>query len=411
MNDSPVAPAGQNKVRGASGAATGKTRRRRAWGIFAAASTLLVSLLVSLPGPFRTKVYLHLTGRRGQLATARIERALLAGFYRFHEVDSAMVWNNGHRIDREHETIDFLGSIVVRTDSPSLLLFARFDEFGPQNPPRFEISIDGNGSKPVLWRSVLMPQRLDLGTAAEHTVVIRANLLRYNQIAAPFPPYQNAITEVAVPRGFRISARPEPARRHILVTVTDSIGQGYGTPDPPVDAWTARLADSGRWPGNVMNRGFGGFRLTELCYDSASCKNFADDLDRDYPKAAAYYFAVGTNDYVNQSGCVSPGFFAERFSEMLEELHSRNPQASLYLQTPLHRTDEEHPNSCGNTLAQFREKEQLIAQSLPWVTLIDGFSSPFPQNTSDRLIFFDGLHLTARGQDQYFHSVIQALHL
>jgi len=101
--------------------------------------------------------------------------------------------------------------------------------------------------------SVLVPQSLNLGASGEHTVVIRADPLSYNEIGAPNPLRQNSITEFAVPNGYHITVKQEPARHHVLATVTDSIGQGYETPDPSRDAWTAQLADFGLWPGAVMN--------------------------------------------------------------------------------------------------------------------------------------------------------------
>ena len=54
-----------------------------------------------------------------------------------------MVWNNRAPIDHEHKTVDFLSSIVVSTDSPTILLFANFLHSGPKSLPAFDISIDG----------------------------------------------------------------------------------------------------------------------------------------------------------------------------------------------------------------------------------------------------------------------------
>jgi lysophospholipase L1-like esterase len=372
---------------------------------------LVALLLLALSPPVRVGLYARLTSNRGQVATAKLAHVLLAGRYRFYNVDPAMIWNNGKQPGDAHETVDFLSSVVLSTDSPSLLLFARFDQFGPKDPPQFDISIDGGASKTVNWRTVLMPQRLSLGMTGEHTIVIRANPLLYNGIGIPFPLRQNVITGFAVPAKFRISVKPEPVRRQILVTVTDSIGQGNGTPDPAHDAWPARLADSGRWPGAVMNRGFIGARLADFCHSTTTCAAFAGNLDRDYPNATAYYFALGTNDFGLWHYCIPPSLFAESLSSLLQNLHRSNPGAALYLQTPIHRADEAQPNSCGNTLSEFRDAGQRMAQTLPWITLIDGFSQPFPQTTPGGAGFVDGVHPTAQGQEQYFHAVIQSLHL
>jgi lysophospholipase L1-like esterase len=372
---------------------------------------ILTLLILALAPPVRIRLKSYLTGNRAQAVSARLARLFLAGRYRFYDVDPAMVWNNGRQIDHSHVTVDFLSSVVLRTDSRSLLVFARFDQFGPEDPPRFVVSIDGGVSKPVLWRSVLMPQRLSLGAAGEHTIVIRANSLRYYEIGSPFPLKQNVITGFAVPAKYRISVKPEPVRRQILLTVTDSIGQGYGTPDPAHDAWTARLADSGRWPGAVMNRGFVGARLVDFCQGAVSCAAYAGDLDRDYPTAAAYYFALGTNDFGAGQKCAPPSLFAESLLSLLQVLHGRNPRAALYLQTPLHRADEARPNPCGNTLSQFRDAELRMSHTFSWITPIDGFSQPFPQTTGDKSVFVDGVHLTVQGQEQYVHAVMQSLHL
>src|ERR1035441_1974694 len=225
-----------------------RRRPRRGWiGRLSAAALLFSTLFIlALAPPVRIRLKGYLTGNRAQAVSARLVRLLLASHYRFYDVDRAMVWNDAQQIDSSHHTVDFLSSVVLDTDSPSLLLFARFDQFGPRNPPQFDISIDGGARKPVLWPTVLMPQQLSLGVAGGTTIVIRANPLRYYEIGSPFPLKQNVITGFAVPAKYRISVKPEPVRRQILLTVTDSIGQGYGTPDPARDAWTARLPDSGR---------------------------------------------------------------------------------------------------------------------------------------------------------------------
>jgi lysophospholipase L1-like esterase len=321
-----------------------------------------------------------------------------------------MVWNNGQQINPAHITVDFLSSVVIRTDSPVLLIFARFDQFGPDDPPAFDISIDGGASKRVVWKSVLIPQRLSLGPAGEHTVVIRGNPLSY-RINTRFPLWQNVLIGFAIPAKYELHGKTEPGQHHALVTVTDSLGQGWGTPDPPQQAWTAQLADSGRWPGVVMTRGAIAERLADVCDREASCESYADGLDRDYPNATAYYFALGTNDFGIPQRCNSPASFEANMSALLRDLHKRNPLAALYLQTPMHRADEAQTNSCGNTLSQFRDAEQRMAQNLPWITLIDGFSTPFPQITQDGLFLADGVHLSDRGQRQYLLAVLQSLHL
>ena len=385
---------------------------RRVWArMLQVTGLLLLMLVLALMPPFRERFLRRVSGTGGQAASAKIVHLLLASRYRFYEVAPAMVWNNGQQFDQAHGTTDFLSSIVVSTNSPSLLLFARFDQWGARNPPQFDISIDGGLSNTVVWTSVLAPRRLVLGATGEHTIVIRANPRCYNEVGNPFPLKQNAITGFAVPAQYRIGAKPEVRSVHTLVTVTDSIGQGYGTPDPAHDAWTARLADSGRWPGEVMNRGFVGARLIDYCNSLLSCTAFADQLDREYSQAAAYYFALGTNDFDTRQPCVAPGAFAEYYSALLQELHRRNLQAALYLQTPLHRADEAGPNSCGNKLSEFREAELRMARTLTWVTPIDGFSQPFPQTPSSGSLFVDGVHPNPQGQEQYFHAVLQSLHL
>ncbi len=375
-------------------------------GLSTAALLLIMVLLLTLTPAIRMRIRARVTSARGQAEAAKLVHAVLAGRYRFYHVDRNMIWHNGQQINPAHITLDFLSCVVIRTNSPVLLIFARFDQLGPEAPPAFDISIDGGAGKTVPWRSVLTPQSISLGTTGEHTIVIRANPLRYNEINAPFPLKQNVITEFAVPAKYEIDMMSEPGQHHTLVTVTDSLGQGYGTPDPAHDAWTARLADSGRWPGVVMNRGFVGERLADLCNSAASCDSFADSLVRDFPNAAAYYFALGTNDFGGQQECTPSGAFAEDLSGLLQELHKHNPQAGLYLQTPLHRADEARQNACGNTLSQFRDAEQRMAQNLSWITLIDGFSEPFPQLTSASSVFVDPAHLTARGQQQYFLAVL-----
>jgi hypothetical protein len=386
---------------------------RRSWILGLSAAALLVAALIFAASVSRIhdRVFAHITGVRSQAATATLARHLLAGRYRFYDVAPAMVWNNGQHLDPAHLTIDFLSSIVLSSDSPSLLLFARFDIYGHAIPPQFDISIDGGPIKTVVWRTVLMPQSLSLGSAGEHTIVIWADPLYYQEVGSSFTVQQNVITGFAVPANYRIRVEQEPRHRQVLVTVTDSIGQGARTPDPVRDAWTARLASSGRWPGTVMNRGYVGAHLADYCSSKASCVTYAANLDRDFPNAAAYYFALGTNDFGVPAKCVPPGAFAENFSSLLEELHALNPRAALYLQTPLHRADEGRPNRCGNTLPEFRDAELRMAPTMPWLTLIDGFSRPFPQNTPGGTGYADGVHLTAQGQEQVFNAVVQSLHL
>ena len=386
--------------------------KRRGWmPWFWAAALLLVLIGISMCPGVREQIVAHLTTGRGHAVATRLVRLYLAGRYRFYEVEPAMVWNNRAPIDHEHKTVDFLSSIVVSTDSPTILLFANFLHSGPKSLPAFDISIDGGPAKTVVWRSALLPERLDLGAAGEHTVLIHANLLLYHDIGVPFPLRQQAITGFSVPARYRIKAKLEPPQRRTLVTVTDSIGQGYKTADPAHDAWTARLAESGRWPGAVMNRGFVGAQLPDLCGNRVSCNAFAARLDQDYPNAAAYYFALGTNDFGLGPGCIPSGLFERELASLLDELHTRNPQAALYVQTPAHRADEALRNQCGDTLEEFRDDEIQMARSRTWISLVDGFSAAFPQNAQGSSAFVDGIHLTAEGQEQYFHAVMQRLHI
>jgi lysophospholipase L1-like esterase len=143
----------------------------------------------------------------------------------------------------------------------------------------------------------------------------------------------------------------------------------------------------------------------------SSCRAFAASLDRDFPNAAAYYLSLGTNDFGIRTQCVSPSSFADNLTHLMWGLHERNPQAMLYLQTPLHRADESQPNSCGDTLYQFRDAELRVAQTLSWVRPIDGFSPSFPQISSGSDVSPDRVHPTAQGQERYFHAGVKSLNL
>jgi lysophospholipase L1-like esterase len=171
------------------------------------------------------------------------------------------------------------------------------------------------------------------------------------------------------------------------------------------------LADSRRWPGEVMNRGFAGARLIDFCNSLASCAAYADTLDRDYPHAAAYYFALGTNDFKFEQHCAVSNSFPGLLSSLLQELHKRNANAVLYVQTPIHRADEAQPNLCGKTLIQFEDAERRMVQNVSWLMPIDGFSTSFPQAAQGSSVSVDGIHPTVQGQEQYFQAVLQSLHL
>ncbi|HEX2995453.1 MAG TPA: SGNH/GDSL hydrolase family protein [Anaerolineales bacterium] len=185
-----------------------------------------------------------------------------------------------------------------------------------------------------------------------------------------------------------------PVNKQIVI-YGDSLAGGGNVDHPSAEAWPVLLRK--HYSVAVHAHGY------RSLYDDASTPDGRSELVFQLSSQAPDYIwlAIGTNDYRFQLWSAQE--FGEVYAATLNEIHSSNPQAILYAQSPIHRVNE-GPNSLGNTLDDYRQQisDACLARS-PWCIFVDGTASTFPQ--PDELAE-DGVHLTTKSNVKYAEAVM-----
>jgi lysophospholipase L1-like esterase len=183
-----------------------------------------------------------------------------------------------------------------------------------------------------------------------------------------------------------------------VVIYGDSITMGGNVDHPSAEAWPVLLREHF----SVIVDAYSYRTLFGDANTVATRSAFAANVSKWTPEYV--WLAIGTNDY--ESALWSAEEFGVAYAAILDALHSSNPQALLFAQTPILRAIE-NENSLGDTLEDYRQQtfNACLARS-PWCVFVDGKAPGFPQlNELDK----DGVHLTASSSVKYMETVLQIL--
>ena len=183
-----------------------------------------------------------------------------------------------------------------------------------------------------------------------------------------------------------------------MVVYGDSLAVGGNVTHPSAQAWPVLL----RQHYSVLVEAYGYRTL----YDDASTpekrSEFASRISDWSPEYI--WLAVGTNDYGLE---VWPARkFREAYAATLDAIHSSNPQALLFAQSPILRVAEP-VNSFGDNLNDYRRQiaSACMARS-DWCVFVDGRDPAFPQPEE---LDEDGIHLTTESSLKYAQAVLSIL--
>lgn len=183
-----------------------------------------------------------------------------------------------------------------------------------------------------------------------------------------------------------------------VVIYGDSIAMGGNVDHPSAEAWPVLLREHF----SVIVDAYSYRTLFGDANTVATRSAFAANVSKWTPEYV--WLAIGTNDY--ESALWSAEEFGVAYAATLDALHSSNPQALLFAQTPILRTVESE-NSLGDTLEDYRQ--QIFSACLaraPWCVFVDGTAPGFPQLDE---LDEDGVHLTVSSSVKYMEAVLDML--
>lgn len=180
-----------------------------------------------------------------------------------------------------------------------------------------------------------------------------------------------------------------------IVAYGDSITVGANSDNPSLEGWCQLVRDA--YAGSLVEEARGFRSLFEDCPDAAGRTAFAAHIATLNPTIV--WLAIGTNDYGGAFWTAAN--FGAAYADLLDKLHAVLPSATLYAQTPIHRSSE-GANAVGDTCGAYRTAiADAVATRGPWSVLIDGTGVTFPQ-TGD---LSDGVHPTTAGHAIYAAAV------
>ena len=192
-----------------------------------------------------------------------------------------------------------------------------------------------------------------------------------------------------------IAIQPSPPQ---ILIYGDSLTIGANVDHPSAESWPVLL----RKHYSVIVEAYGYRAL----YDDASTpekrSEFVSRMSAWMPEYV--WLAVGTNDYGFEVW--SSREFGEAYAATLDAIHSSNPQARVFAQSPILRA-EEPANSFGNDLNDYRQQiaSACMARSA-WCVFVDGRDSLFPQPDE---LGDDGVHLTTESSLKYAQAVLNII--
>lgn len=189
-----------------------------------------------------------------------------------------------------------------------------------------------------------------------------------------------------------------PPSHPLLLIYGDSLASGGIVDHPSAEAWPVLL----RRHHSVIVDAYGYRAL----YDDASIPEERSELASRISAWGPEYIwlAMGTNDYGLELWPARE--FGEAYAATLDAIHSSNPQARLFAQSPILRA-EEPANSFGDDLNEYRQQiaDACLARSA-WCVFVDGRDPAFPQPAE---LNEDGIHLTTETSLKYVQAVLSIL--
>jgi lysophospholipase L1-like esterase len=210
---------------------------------------------------------------------------------------------------------------------------------------------------------------------------------------------ENEMTGVSIQRLTfdRATVQIQPSGRRIVV-YGDSITVGGNVENPSAEAWPVLL----RKHYAVIVDAYGYRTLYDDASSPAKSSRLAARISAWTPDDV--WLAIGTNDY--GFGQWSAREFGEAYAGLLDALHSSDPRARVFAQSPIRRGNES-ANSFGNTLEDYRQQitTACLARAT-WCIFVDGKGRAFPQpDELDK----DGIHLTTSSSRKYAEAVFAAI--
>lgn len=172
-----------------------------------------------------------------------------------------------------------------------------------------------------------------------------------------------------------------------LVIYGDSIAVGGNATAEVQEAWVMRVRAS-RYPDSTIVEGWGYRSLYEDYTEGLG--GLVGKLLSVRP--ARIWLSIGTNDYGLNKW--SAGDFGAVYATLLDDLHAALPDAAIYCQTPLVRSNEA-ANASGSTLGDYRTQIGTAAAGRAYCTVVDGTQI---LTTAD---LDDGVHPTSNGHALY----------
>ncbi|HSL43190.1 MAG TPA: SGNH/GDSL hydrolase family protein [Anaerolineales bacterium] len=192
-----------------------------------------------------------------------------------------------------------------------------------------------------------------------------------------------------------MAIQPSPPR---ILIYGDSLATGGNVDHPSAEAWPVLL----RQHHSVIVEAYGYRTL----YDDASAPEKRSEFTSRISALSLEYvwLAMGTNDYGLEVW--SAREFGEAYAATLDAIHSLNPQARVFAQSPILRA-EEPANFFGNDLNDYRQQiaDACMARSA-WCVFVDGRDPAFPQPEE---LDEDGIHLTTESSLKYAQAVLNIL--
>jgi lysophospholipase L1-like esterase len=188
----------------------------------------------------------------------------------------------------------------------------------------------------------------------------------------------------------------DPHKR--IVIYGDSLAAGGSVDNPSAEAWPVLL----RKHYSLMVEAYG---YRALYDDASTSAKRAELVSKISPWAPDFiWLAIGTNDHT--FGQWSAQDFGQAYAATLDAIHSSNPQARVFAQSPILQ-ENEGPNILGDNLESYRQQITTICLARPaWCKFVDGKDSAFPQpDELDK----DGVHLTTKSSAKYAEAVLNII--
>jgi lysophospholipase L1-like esterase len=184
-----------------------------------------------------------------------------------------------------------------------------------------------------------------------------------------------------------------PGKR--ILVYGDSLAAGGSVDNPSAEAWPVLL----RKHYSVIVDAYGYRALYDDAFSPANRSELASRFSSWRPDYI--WLAIGANDQT--FGQWPAEDFGMAYGATLNAIHSSNPQALLFVQSPILQANES-PNLLGENLEDYRQQIAAACLARPsWCIFVDGKSSAFPQpDELDK----DGVHLTTESSAKYAEAVL-----